>query len=319
MISSYEYRIPAIYRILPDTLVDLALMRTPVSPVKKMWKQPSFLSLAYLDVNKLTKVPSRFFFALLVAGLLLGGGARMGTAQSLSDPSADSTLQSALSTVDSLRMAGQFRAAFIRLSALSQEHLESVHVLWRYAIVWSGYGRAESSDDLALAAYRNALTMADRAVQADSKSAWAHLAKAAAAGRAAPLVGSNKESIQLTRATKKHADRAVELDSTIASAYYIRGVWNREVADLGFFKRIAVRAHGGLPDASFEQAVTDLKQASAMKTRTHYHLELGRTYMLMGKTEAARKQFQITLDVPPVGPFALQDKVEARKLLDELE
>lgn len=39
---------------------------------------------------------------------------------------------------------------------------------------------------------------------------------------------------------------------------------------------------------------------------------------MMGETEAAREQFQITLDVPPVGPLALQDKLEARKLLDEL-
>lgn len=243
----------------------------------------------------------------------------MGNVQSLSVPSADSTLQSALSTVDSLRMDGEFRAALSRLTTLSQKHSELVDVLWRHAIVWADYARAAGSDDLALAAYRHALTMADRALEADSKSAWAHLCKAAAAGRAAPLVGSNKESIQLTRATKKHADRAIGLDSTIASAYYIRGVWNREVADIGFFKGIAVRAHGGLPDASFEQAVADLKRATEMKTRTHHHLELGRTYMMMGQTEAAREQFQITLDVPPVGPFALQDKLVARKLLDELE
>lgn len=283
-------------------------MRTP----------PSVRSLVGLDVNGRWKGPARFSVSLLVAGLLLGGGARMGTAQSLSVPSADSTLQSALSIVDSLRMAGEFRAAFIQLSTLSQEHRGSVNVLWRYAIVWADYGRAESSDDLALAAYRNALTMADRALGADSSSAWAHLCKAAAAGRAAPLVGGTKESIRLTRATKKHADRAVELDSTIASAYYIRGVWNREVADLGFFKRIGVRSHGGLPDASFEQAVTDLQRAIGIRTRTHHHLELGRTYKLMGQPEAAREQFQRTLAVPPVGPFALQDKLEARTLLDEL-
>ncbi|MFO8099971.1 MAG: hypothetical protein R6T83_10185 [Salinibacter sp.] len=270
-------------------------------------------------MTDLWKLPSCFFYSLLVTGLLLGGGARMGTAQSLDVPSADSTLQRVLSTVDSLRMAGEFQAAFIRLSSVSQEHLQSVNVLWRTAIVWSDYGRAEPSDDLALAAYRNALSMADRALKADSTSAWAHLCKAAAAGRAAPLVGSNKESIQLTRATKKHADRAIELDSTIASAYYIRGVWNKEVADLGLFQGIAVRAHGGLPEASFEQAVADLKQAIEKRPQTHHHLELGRTYMLMGTPEAAREQFQSTLDVPPVGPFALKDKVEARKHLDELD
>lgn len=108
------------------------------------------------------------------------------------------------------------------------------------------------------------------------------------------------------------------IDSS-AQGSFLQARSDREVADLGFFKRVAVRAHGGLPDASFEQAVADLKQAIEMKTRTHHHLELGLTYMVMGETEAAREQFQMTLDVPPVGPFALQDKLKARNFLDELE
>lgn len=268
-------------------------------------------------MNTVCKESSRSPLWFLFVTLLLGGGATASTAQSIPAASSDS-LQGALGTVDSLRAAGEFRAALTRLSLLSRKHPESVDVLWRHAILWSDYGEAAGRDDLALAAYRHALTMADRALAAGPNNAWAHLAKAAAAGRAAPLVESNEKRIELSRATKKHADRTIELDSTIAWGYYIRGVWNRKVADLGFFKRIGVRAHGGLPDASFEQAVADLRRAMEIKTRTYHHLELGRTYMRMGRTEAAREQFQTTLAVPPISPFAVEDKLKARKLLDEL-
>lgn len=286
---------------------------------KNKIRKHSLLILASLDVNALCRTPFHFLLCLLCTGLLLGTGATAATAQSRPGLSEEAALHGAFLRIDSLRMDGEFQAALTRLSILSQQHPESVAVLWRYALVWSDYGEAADDEDLALTSYRHALTMANRALSADSSSAWAHLAKAAAAGRAAPLVGSNKEGVKLSRATKRHADRTLELDATITSAYYIRGVWHREVADLGFFKRIGVKAYGGLPDASLEQSVADLKQAIEMRTRTHHHLELGRTYMAMGKTEAAREQFQRTLDVLPASPFALQDKLKARTLLDDLE
>jgi len=264
--------------------------------------------------------PFRFLVQILLAGLLLVGGATSGQAQSMPAAAGNPTLESEFAIIDSLRRAADFRPALARLSSLSQEHPKSVDVLWRYAILWSDYGKASNSDNRALTAYRQAIKMADRALTVDPNSAWAHLAKAAAAGRSALLAGSNRESIQLSRDVKEHADRAIELDSTIAPAYHIRAVWHSEVADLGFVTRTVVKAvYGGLPDASFEQAVSDFKRAIELETRAYNHVELGRTYLKMGKPELAREQFQIALDVPPVDPFAPQDKLKARELLTELE
>jgi len=228
-------------------------------------------------------------------------------------------LQQALQTVDSLRSVGDFRTALTRLYELSREHPASVEVLWRYAILWSDYGKAADRESQARSAYRQALEMADRALEADPSSAWAHLAKAAASGRAALLAGGNKQSIRLSRDVKEHADRAIELDSTLAPAYYVRGVWHSEVADLGFLKRTIVRTvYGGLPEASLEQAVADLQRAIELESRTYNHLELGKAYLKMGRTDAAREQLQIALDVFPSDPFAPTYKLEARALLREI-
>lgn len=251
--------------------------------------------------------------ALLIAGLLAG------PASGKSPKADDPHLQQALRTVDSLRTAGDFRTALTRLYNLNREHPESAEVLWRYAILWSDYGKAAETDKQAASAYRQALTMADRAIAADPNSAWAHLSKAAAAGRAALLTGSNKESLRLSRQIKDHADRAIELDSGLAPAYYVRGVWHSEVADLGVFKRVVVKTvYGGLPEASLEQATEDLRRAVELEPRTYSHLELGKVYMKMGRTEAAREQFQDTLEAPPADPFAPRYKLEARTLLRKL-
>jgi tetratricopeptide (TPR) repeat protein len=256
----------------------------------------------------------RLLFGVLVASLLSGPSFAQGP------PGRTSPSPDALQTIDSLRQVGDFRTALGQLNDLAQAHPESVDVLWRYAVLWSDYGKATDSERTAVGAYQQALKRADQALRVAEGSAWAHLSKAAAAGRAALHAGSNKRSIQLSRAVKEHEDRAIELDSTLAAAYHIRGVWHREVASLGFFTRAVVQTvYGGLPDASYEDAVADLKRASALETRAHHHLELGRTYLKMGETEAARAQLQIALEVPPADPFAPQNKAKARRLLTRLE
>jgi len=254
------------------------------------------------------------FVPALFLGVLLSGMAD-GRDVQRDEPS----LQDRLETIDSLRMSGDFRVALARLSSLSQKHPDSVAVLWRHSILWSDYGKAAPNDNRALSSYRQALAVAKRAVEADSGNAWAHLAKAVAAGRTATLEGSNRQKVELSREVKEHSDKAIELDSTLAPAYHVRARWQSEVADMGFVVRAIVRTvYGGLPDASFEQAVRDFQRAIELESRTYNHLELGKTYLRMDRPDDARKQLQIALDVTPADPFAPSYKAEARRLLNDL-
>lgn len=254
---------------------------------------------------------------VLVVGVLLFGGCLVspGLAQTVTN---DVDLQESLSAVDQLREQREFRKAISRLTTLRDAHPENVEVLWRLAFTWADLGRATESVHQRKNYYKTALTHAEDALSVDSTSAWAHLAVAMAEGRVALNAGT-QERVQRSRAVKHHAERALELDSSLAGAYHIRGRWHREVASLGFFQRTLLKTvYGGLPDASFEQAVQDFNRAIELEDRPFHHLELGKTYLKMDRPEAARREFQMVLDLPRSDPFGPEYKAEARQLIEEL-
>lgn len=226
--------------------------------------------------------------------------------------------RSALAQVDTLRAEGRFRPALKRLQPHYRRAPRDVGVLWRRALLLSDLGRRLDDEDSTITLHRRALRVADTARDVDSTNAWAHLVTALAAGRLTLHVG-RAERVRHSRAVKRHADRALALDSTLAPAYHLRGRWHREVADLSFLVRALVRTfYGGLPDASLEQAVRDFQRAIQLESKPYNHLELGKTYLEMGRDAAARTQLQRALDTSG-SPFEAEHWREARSLLAEME
>lgn len=221
-----------------------------------------------------------------------------------------------LSEIDSLRNARAFREALRRLHRLKAERPDDVGVHCRLAVIWSDLGKEASDPHRILSFYRQSLSAAETAVEIDPESELAHLAVALAEGRLTLHV-STRERVERSRAVKRHADRAIALDSTLAGAYHIRGRWHQEAASLNVMVRAVVRVvYGELPEASFEQSVADFKRALDLETRTYHHLELGKTYQKMGRIAAARTQWEMALDAPPIDPFAADYKKEARRRLE---
>ncbi|WP_103028658.1 tetratricopeptide repeat protein [Salinibacter altiplanensis] len=257
-----------------------------------------------------------------VAGLLLAslvgghGGASSALAQSTG--AADSAPENTLVAVDSLRRAGAFQAAQKRLQALRQHAPDRVAVLWRLAYTYADIGQSTEDEDVRTQYYENALAVAEAGLATDSTSARAHLAMAVAQGRAA-LDAGTRERIERSRAVKRHADRALAIDSTLDGAYHTRGRWHREVEDIGFFQRALVKTvYGGLPESSIDQAVRDFQRALELHDRILHHLELGKTYLQMDRPDAARRELQAVLDRPVEEPFDPDYKDEARRLLEDL-
>lgn len=202
------------------------------------------------------------------------------------------------------------------LHSLRSEHGDRVELLWRASFTRVDLGKI--SDNGAQSHYQEALELAETALATDSSNAHAHLAKAVAEGRLA-LDAGTKERVRRSRAIERHANWAIELDSTLASAYHVRARWNREVSDLNFFERTVVKTvYGGLPESSFEQAVRDFKRAIELEDRRFHHLELAKTYLKMDRPEEAKAELEMVLSLPPQDPFAERYKEEAEKLLDEL-
>ncbi|MFP4227610.1 MAG: hypothetical protein ACLFTE_02145 [Salinivenus sp.] len=240
---------------------------------------------------------------------------RPAAAQTATD---DATAASALSEIDSLREAGAFEEAMACLDSLHAREGDRVEILWRRSLTQVDVAKALDEKDERTPLYEKALSDAEAALAVDSTSGPSHLAVAVAEGRLA-LEAGTRERIRRSRAVKQHADRAIELDSTLAGAYHIRGRWHREVDDLGFFERAIVKTvYGGLPEASSEQAVEDFRRALDLEERTFHYLELGKTYLQMDRPNEAREALRAALDVPNHDPFAPDHKEEARELLDDL-
>lgn len=231
------------------------------------------------------------------------------------------TLVSALATVDRLRAEGKFEAALARLDRLAQTHPTRVDVLWRRALMISDLGRARrktAPEDSTIARHRRALSVARRVCELDSTVAWGHMVTALAAGRLTLHV-TRGDRIRYSRLVKRHADRAIALDSTLAPAFHLRGRWHREVADINVIKRALAKAiYGGLPDASFNRSIHDFKRAIALESKPYNHLELAKTYLKVGRDSTARVQLHRALRTTG-SPFEDEHHREARALLDRLD
>lgn len=226
-------------------------------------------------------------------------------------------LEEELATVDSLRSHRQFGTAVAMLDSLANQHPNRVGLQWRRALLHTDLGKVTEGKDAAIAHYKEAKAMADTAIRMDSTSAHAHLCAALTAGRLTLHVGRSRR-ITLSRAVKRHADRAIALDSTLAGAYHLRGRWHREVADLNFITRTLVKAlYGGLPDASYEQAIRDFNHAIARESKPYNHLELAKTYLELDREEEARAQLRRALELEG-SPFDAEHKREAGTLLTQL-
>ena len=255
---------------------------------------------------------------LLLLFLVLPFTRSPAVAQSSHSPSpSTTTLETALTTVDSLRTHHRFRAALQQLDSLAQAYPNRVAVHWRRALLSSDVGKKADEDDTALRHHRQALEAAETALATDSTSAWAHLVAGLAQGRIS-LYADRSERIERSRSVKRHANHALELDSTLAPAYHLLGRWHRKVADLNFIERTLVKTfYGGLPDASYEQSVVHFQRAISLESKPYNHLELGKTYLRMDRDEAAKEQFQKALEMTG-SPHDAEYKREARSLLTDL-
>jgi len=166
-----------------------------------------------------------------------------------------------------------------------------------------------------------ALSYAKRAVDTDPNNAKAQLSVAICYGRLAG-VESNRTKIAYSRFVKEYADKALALDTSDSYAYHVLGAWNFELAGIGSFTRtIAKMIYGDIPEASYENAERYFRKATAMAPqRVAHHVELGRTYIALGKNDLAVTELRQALNLPSKekdDPESKRRAVEALKKLRE--
>lgn len=234
----------------------------------------------------------RSILLLILAALLLLSGSFATAAPT------DDDFEAALEEVDELREQGEFVRAISRLDNLENDHPDHVEIYWRRAWAKVDLGMEQDHDSERDRLFEEGFADAERALELDDTNPGAHVSMAVAAGQMG-LISGTRRQVELSRKVKEHAEKAIELDPDRAEAYHVLGRWNHEVASLGFAARTVVRAvYGGLPDASYEEAVTHFERSIKLDERVVDHLEIGRTYKELGETDQARAAFERALELP---------------------
>ncbi|WP_395717531.1 hypothetical protein [Prosthecobacter sp.] len=166
---------------------------------------------------------------------------------------------------------------------------------------------------------RTALGYAERAVKLAPDECDSHLALAICLGKLTPLM-SNKEGIEASRRIKTAAETAVKLNPKNDYAWHLLGRWHQELAQIGGVTRaVALIVYGGLPSASYDEAVRCFQKAISLNPGRLLHVvELGRTYALMGREDEARNWINRGLAMPDREKDDAETKQRGRTTLKSL-
>ncbi|HSI14208.1 MAG TPA: hypothetical protein VK961_19320 [Chthoniobacter sp.] len=147
----------------------------------------------------------------------------------------------------------------------------------------------------------------------------AQLSVAISYGKLLPYVGS-KEQIEDSRLIKAAVDKVIALDANNDLAWQVLGRYYLGLADVSGVKRaLAQMAYGKLPTATYDDAVKCFEKAIELNpTRLMHYIELGRTYVQMGKMEEAKKYIAKGLAMPNTEKDDPETKNAGRQLLAKL-
>ena len=147
----------------------------------------------------------------------------------------------------------------------------------------------------------------------------AQLAPAITYGKMLPLEGT-KEQVAASALIKLSADNAIRIDPRNDSAWHILGRWDRAVAEVGGVKRaFGSLVYGKLPSSTNEAAAACFEKAIAINpSRLMHHIEIGRTYAVMGKKDEARRSIAKGLAMPDVEKDDPETKRNGREALAKL-
>ncbi len=151
----------------------------------------------------------------------------------------------------------------------------------------------------------------------DSIQPW--LQTAIAYGHVALLEGG-REKVRLSRDVERNLLNCLELDPDCWRARGVLGKYYLEVANLNWaLRKFANLFLGGLPEGTNEMAERELLRARELNPNYVYaRVQLGRTWLMMGKTEKAATELQDAITLPHTDHMDPTYQEEARRLLQEL-
>lgn len=207
-------------------------------------------------------------------------------------------------------------AIFLKADKLKPDDAEILHrIAKQYAQLMTETSSSARKKELGA----KALDAAERSVRAGPENAQAHLALAIVYGRIAFLQPARRK-IELSKRIREEAEIAVKLDPQEDDAWHVLARWNYEMANFNsFLKALAQAIYGKLPDASNERAAECFQKAIVIDPqKVIHHVEYGRTLLVLGKKDEARKELEKGLALPSVAKEDEETKQLAREALKGL-
>lgn len=163
------------------------------------------------------------------------------------------------------------------------------------------------------------LAYAHRAAALAPNDSEAQLSPAITYGKMLPLQGI-KEQVEVSPLIKEAADKAIKLDPGNDTAWHVLGRWHSGVAGVSAIKRaMAPLFYGKLPSSTNEAAVACFKKAIEINpTRLMHYMELGLTYVQMGRQDDARRFITKGLSMPNTDKDDPETKKRGREALSKL-
>ncbi len=165
-----------------------------------------------------------------------------------------------------------------------------------------------------------ALAYAQRSVALEPTNGVYALSLAICHGHLA-LVSDIRTKVEYSRVIKEETEHALQLDPNYAWAHHLLGRWHYEVAAFGPIPRFFARIfYGGIPPASAEEGVAQLKRATELEPDELNHwVDLGFAYAATGNKTEARKCWEKGLALPNRGKHDPAAKTRAKEALAKLD
>ncbi|MDD5564888.1 MAG: hypothetical protein PHQ91_14330 [Thermoanaerobaculaceae bacterium] len=231
--------------------------------------------------------------AVIAAAVVLLVAARAGGA------AAASTVAGALAAGDAAAARFDLPATLAAYRAAHAAAPENYEAAWKLARALVDEATLAHDPDEQKRLCVEAEALAREAVRLRPSDPMGHDMLAVSLGKLALFEGG-KRKVELGKEVRAEADRALQLDPDDDLALHVLGVWNREVAGLGWVLRGFARLlYGKLPPASLAAATADLTRAVELRPEVIAHrVELGITLEAAGRWADAKAQFDRALALP---------------------
>jgi tetratricopeptide (TPR) repeat protein len=163
------------------------------------------------------------------------------------------------------------------------------------------------------------LRFADTLRQRYPDSGQAYFLTSVAAGNLC-LIRKGARRVGLVRMVEHNAKKAIELEPDFAPAYFVLGIYYREIAIANPILKILARLLlGGIPDGTLKESEQALQKALVLSPDNIFALlELARTDLLMGKKDEAIEHLKRSQNSEPAWYQDKKLKQECERLLQSL-